>query len=120
MRAGADRGGGILHLRSSVARAPPQPLNGFTLYGLNLRTASARILHSDERPLALRAVDRAPRSRKSSLTLTHPQEAEAVLGGSYDKRYTPSTFVEEMGEKFRVGWYKNDREAVQVFDTLAE
>jgi len=28
---GADRGGGILLLRSSVARAPPPPLNGLTL-----------------------------------------------------------------------------------------
>jgi cyclopropane fatty-acyl-phospholipid synthase-like methyltransferase len=29
----ADRGGGILHLRSNVARAPPRPLNGLTLCG---------------------------------------------------------------------------------------
>src|SRR5687768_10153515 len=28
---GADRGGGILHLGSSVAHAPPRPLNGITL-----------------------------------------------------------------------------------------
>ena len=28
---GADRGGDILYLRSSVARAPPRPLNGTTL-----------------------------------------------------------------------------------------
>jgi hypothetical protein len=41
-------------------------------------------------------------------------------GGSYDKRYTPSSFVEEVGERFRVGWYRDAREAVQVFDTLAE
>ncbi len=26
-----DRGGGTVHLRSSVARAPPRPLNGITL-----------------------------------------------------------------------------------------
>jgi len=29
--AGADRGGGILQLRSGVARAPPRPLNGITI-----------------------------------------------------------------------------------------
>src|SRR4051812_2545574 len=29
--AGADRGGGILLMRPDVARAPPRPLNGFTL-----------------------------------------------------------------------------------------
>ena len=32
--AGADRGGGILYLRPGVARAPPRPLNGVTLYEL--------------------------------------------------------------------------------------
>lgn len=30
---GSDRGGGILHWWSSVARAPPRPLNGLTLFG---------------------------------------------------------------------------------------
>ena len=52
--------------------------------------------------------------------VSHPQEADAALGQSYDKRSSPSTFVEEMGEKFRVGWFDGERRAVQVFDTLAE
>ncbi len=34
---GADRGGGILHFRSGVARAPPRPLNGLTLFLLMSR-----------------------------------------------------------------------------------
>jgi len=32
--AGADRGGGILHLSSNVARAPPRALNGIPLCGV--------------------------------------------------------------------------------------
>jgi len=36
----------------------------------------------------------------------HPETAKALLGESYDKRYTPSTFISENGNgSFRVGWF---------------
>ena len=34
--------------------------------------------------------------------------ADALLGESYDKRFTPSTFIAEQDGKFRVGWFTND------------
>lgn len=44
------------------------------------------------------------------------------LNESYDKRYTPSTFIEEKGNCFRVGWFtkKATYHCVQEFSTLAE
>jgi hypothetical protein len=52
----------------------------------------------------------------------HPDEAEWLLQESYDKRYSPSTFVAEHGAKFKVGWYSKNHgyEAVREFSTLAE
>jgi len=38
-----------------------------------------------------------------------------VMGQSYDKRYQPSTFIEENGGAFRVGWYQNGYQAVRTF-----
>src|SRR5690242_15542051 len=39
----------------------------------------------------------------------HPGIARALLGESYDKRYTPSTFISENGDgSFRVGWFTRD------------
>ena len=43
---------------------------------------------------------------------------ERVLVQSYDKRYSPSTFVEETGEGFRVGWYHEGYRAVRVHQRL--
>jgi hypothetical protein len=40
---------------------------------------------------------------------------EQVLVQSYDKRYQPSTFLEEAGRAFRVGWYDDGYKAVRVF-----
>jgi hypothetical protein len=34
----------------------------------------------------------------------HPEIAGALLGESYDKRFTPSSFIQEKGNRFRVGW----------------
>src|SRR5215212_9976587 len=51
---------------------------------------------------------------------SHPEEAGVVLGQSYEKRSSPSTFVAEVGAKFQVGWFDGERQAVQVFDSLAE
>jgi hypothetical protein len=49
-----------------------------------------------------------------------PDEAQAILGQSYDKRYTPSTFIEEVGNRFRVGWFDKERRHIKHFDTLPE
>jgi hypothetical protein len=52
----------------------------------------------------------------------HADIARALLGESYDKRYTPSTFIEEKGNRFRVGWFTRGAkyECVQEFSTLAD
>ena len=52
----------------------------------------------------------------------HPDIAEALLGESYDKRFSPSTFISERGDEFDVGWFSRDEgyQAVQTFSSLAD
>jgi hypothetical protein len=50
----------------------------------------------------------------------HPLTAERLLNESYDKRFTPSTFIEEHGSGFRVGWYSKERGCVREFSSLAD
>lgn len=53
----------------------------------------------------------------------HPGTAKALLGESYDKRYTPSTFISENGDgSFTVGWLTQDArsECVKEFQNLAD
>ena len=52
----------------------------------------------------------------------HPEIAGALLSESYDKRFTPSSFIEERGDGFRVGWFTTDAKylCVQEFATLAD
>jgi hypothetical protein len=52
----------------------------------------------------------------------HPEVADALLRESYDKRHTPSTFMREKGNSFRVGWFtdKATYECVQEFHALAD
>lgn len=47
-----------------------------------------------------------------------PELCNKILQLSYDKRSTPSTFVEEYQDKYRVGWFDKDRAQVKVFDKL--
>jgi hypothetical protein len=35
----------------------------------------------------------------------HPETPEALLYESYDKRFTPSTFITQDANRFRVGWF---------------
>jgi hypothetical protein len=51
----------------------------------------------------------------------HPETAKDLLHESYDKRCTPSTFLEEEGDGFRVGWFssKLERTCVKDFSNLA-
>jgi hypothetical protein len=50
----------------------------------------------------------------------HRSVAEALLTSTYDKRFTPSTFIAEDGDGFRVGWYANGYLDEQRFTNLAE
>jgi hypothetical protein len=53
----------------------------------------------------------------------HPGTAKALLGESYDKRYTPSTFISENGDgSFRVGWFTRDAkyDSIKEFQNLAD
>src|ERR1035438_1753592 len=42
-----------------------------------------------------------------------------IVNQSYDKRYTPSTFIEEKAGAFRVGWFRDGYEAVRTFSERA-
>lgn len=48
--------------------------------------------------------------------------AEALLLESYDKRYTPSTFITEEDGGFRVGWFsiKGGSQCVREFSRLED
>ncbi|MGD0134233.1 MAG: hypothetical protein ABSE57_19460 [Bryobacteraceae bacterium] len=52
----------------------------------------------------------------------YPQVANDLLNESYDKRYSPSTFIKEDGDRFSVGWYSTKRgyECVREFWNLAD
>ena len=52
----------------------------------------------------------------------HPETAEALLIESYNKRFTPSTFIEERGKGFRVGWFTSDAkyQCLWEFSNLAD
>ena len=52
----------------------------------------------------------------------NPQTAKALLDESYDKRYSPSTFLTEAGDGFAVGWFarRAGRQCVRQFSDLAE
>ena len=51
-----------------------------------------------------------------------PLKAKQLLGESYDKRFTPSTFIEEKDGGFRVGWFSARLEymCVRQFPDLAD
>ncbi len=48
--------------------------------------------------------------------------AKDLLLESYDKRYSPSTFIEEIGNSFTVGWFSRNhgRECLREFTDLAD
>ena len=50
----------------------------------------------------------------------HPEDANRVLSQSYDKRYSPATFVEETDGGYRVGWFDGSRQHVQRFADSSE
>jgi len=52
----------------------------------------------------------------------HPQAAKDLLFESYDKRFTPSTYITEQAGDFIVGWLSRQiqHQCVQKFSELAD
>ena len=46
--------------------------------------------------------------------------ANDLLSQSCDKRFTPSTYLEEVSGRYKVGWYDESREHERSFSDLAE
>lgn len=50
----------------------------------------------------------------------HPRACRKALMQSYNKRYMPSTFIEEAGDRFCVGWFDGERKCLRFFADSAE
>ncbi len=54
----------------------------------------------------------------------HPEICTTLLNDSYDKRYSPATFIEQWKDKYRVGWVASAGEPsinqIRVFSSFAE
>src|SRR4029077_19709681 len=50
----------------------------------------------------------------------NPQAASQLLQQSYDKQYSPSTFIEETGSGYQVGWFDRERTHVRHFANFPE
>ncbi|MGA2906028.1 MAG: hypothetical protein ABSD98_19555 [Candidatus Korobacteraceae bacterium] len=52
----------------------------------------------------------------------HPEQAKDLLQESYDKRFTPSSFITEDGGRYLVGWISRRAEwmCVKSFSNLAD
>ena len=68
------------------------------------------------------AVSDLPSSEIARYLREHPETAAALLSESYDKRFTPSSFIAEAADRFRVGWFTRDGkyECVQQFTELPD
>jgi len=49
-----------------------------------------------------------------------PELCDKILQFSYDKRCSPSSFIEEHENAYRVGWFDKEREQIRTFDRLYE
>jgi hypothetical protein len=69
-----------------------------------------------------KAVAEFPASEIATYFRQHPETARALLNESYNKRFTPSSFILETGSGFAVGWYstKERYQCVQEFSDLAD
>jgi hypothetical protein len=52
----------------------------------------------------------------------HPEVARDVLYESYDKRWTPASFIEEKDGRYRVGWFSSayEYECIRWFSNLPD
>ena len=71
---------------------------------------------------AAMAISELPASDIARHLREHPEIGEALLSESYDKRFTPSSFIAERGNGFRVGWFTRDAkyECVQECSNLSD
>lgn len=71
---------------------------------------------------AAKAISTLPPSDIARYLREHPETARALLIESYDKRFTPSSFISEDREGFRVGWFTREAkyECVREFSDLAD
>jgi hypothetical protein len=51
---------------------------------------------------------------------TNRKDCDRLLSESYDKRFTPSTFIEETGTGYSVGYFDKKREEVKTWDNIIE
>ena len=68
------------------------------------------------------AISELPASDIAKYLREHPETARALLSESYDKRYFPSSFIDEQDDRFRVGWFSRDAkyQCIQEFSDLAD
>ena len=72
-------------------------------------------------PAAL-AVSERPASDIAQYFREHPEVARGLLNESYDKRFSPSSFIAEQADGFSVGWITRDAKyhCIQEFSNLAD
>jgi len=66
------------------------------------------------------AISRHPHADIAKYFRENPEVAEALLQESYDKRYSPSSFIKEENVGFSVGWYSSGYMSVRYFSNLAD
>ena len=73
--------------------------------------------------VAAKGVADLPPAEIASYFRDHPDIAKDLLNESYDKRYTPSTYITEEGSGFSVGWLSRsqaERKCDRSFSNLAD
>jgi len=71
---------------------------------------------------AAKAVSHLPPQEIAAYFRKDPLTAERLLAESHDKRFSPSSFITEEGDEYRVGWWSKQRryECVKSFPDLAD
>lgn len=69
---------------------------------------------------AANAISHLPAHEIAAYFKENPSVANQLLTESYDKRYSPSTFIAEEGDGYRVGWYSNGYKCENRFTNLAD
>jgi hypothetical protein len=72
---------------------------------------------------AANAISHLPAPEIARYFREHPETARDLLSESYDKRYSPSSFIVEEGNGlFRVGWFTRDANylCIKEFSDLAD
>jgi hypothetical protein len=72
---------------------------------------------------AAKALADLPTAEIASYFREYPDVAKELLAESYDKRYTPSTYIAEEGNGFSVGWVPRstiENTCIRRFSNLAD